>query len=280
MSYYDKTKLGRIISRCTSDITRCARSTSGASGKIVAKRLMMLVAAAMLLYTDWRLFLAVAGSGRSVLRQPRLPQARRHGMHQVAREGWTRVSTNLAENITGMRVVTAFNRQDPNLGVFNSPAGRQHRQQRARRAHQRRLPAAAQLIGFVGKVIILATAATWSSPPAGMQRRRRGRRGVYLYWDWFMNPILNFGDFLQPAHAGDGRRRARLQPARHEARRAPTCPAPAAAAHRRARDVRERHLRLQPRAPGAARHQLRSASPARCSPSSARPAAARAASSR
>ena len=40
-------------------------------------------------------------------------------MHQVAREGWTRVSTNLAENITGMRVVTAFNRQEPNLGVFN-----------------------------------------------------------------------------------------------------------------------------------------------------------------
>ena len=40
-------------------------------------------------------------------------------LQQIAREGWTRVSTNLAENITGMRVVTAFNRQDPNLDVFN-----------------------------------------------------------------------------------------------------------------------------------------------------------------
>ena len=40
-------------------------------------------------------------------------------MYQTVREGFTRVSTNLAENITGMRVVTAFNRQDPNLRVFN-----------------------------------------------------------------------------------------------------------------------------------------------------------------
>ena len=40
-------------------------------------------------------------------------------MWQVVREGWTRVATNMAENITGMRVVTAFNRQTPNLGVFN-----------------------------------------------------------------------------------------------------------------------------------------------------------------
>ena len=41
-------------------------------------------------------------------------------MFQVAREGFTRVSTNLAENITGMRVVVAFNRQSPNLSRFNS----------------------------------------------------------------------------------------------------------------------------------------------------------------
>ena len=64
-------------------------------------------------------------------------------MHQVAREGWTRVITNLAENITGMRVVTAFNRQEPNLDVFNRLQDAQHRQQRPRRADQRRLPAAA-----------------------------------------------------------------------------------------------------------------------------------------
>ena len=35
-----------------------------------------------------------------------------------------------------------------------------------------------------------------------------------------MNPILELRQFLQPAHDGDGRRRARLQPAGHQARRA------------------------------------------------------------
>ena len=38
---------------------------------------------------------------------------------QVVREWFTRVSTNLAENITGVRVVTAFNRQALNLDTFN-----------------------------------------------------------------------------------------------------------------------------------------------------------------
>ena len=60
-------------------------------------------------------------------------------MWQIVREGWTRVSTNLAENITGMRVVTAFNRQDPNLTYFNQLQVDQHRQQRGRGARQRHL---------------------------------------------------------------------------------------------------------------------------------------------
>ena len=62
---------------------------------------------------------------------------------QIVREGWTRVSTNLAENITGMRVVTAFNRQDPNLGVFNTLQEANTDQQRRRGPPQRHLSAAA-----------------------------------------------------------------------------------------------------------------------------------------
>ena len=81
---------------------------------------MAAPAGTMLLITDWRLFLAVAWLAPLIALCNYVYRKRASGMHQLAREGWTRVSTNLAENITGMRVVTAFNRQEPNLEVFNT----------------------------------------------------------------------------------------------------------------------------------------------------------------
>src|SRR3954451_4932703 len=63
MSYYDKTKLGRIISRCTSDIAALREVNVWGIWQVVANALMMTFAAAMLVVTDWRLFLAVAWLG-------------------------------------------------------------------------------------------------------------------------------------------------------------------------------------------------------------------------
>ena len=112
---------------------------------ICSNLLMMIVAAVMLAATtDLRLFLSVAWLGLVLLFANHVYLKKAAGMWQIVREGWTRVSTNMAENITGMRVVTAFNRQVPNLGVFNRLQDEQHRQQRADVAHQRRLPAAAR----------------------------------------------------------------------------------------------------------------------------------------
>src|SRR5204863_10014724 len=79
----------------------------------------MLVAASMLIYTSPRLFFSVAWLPPILFVANRIYLRKAGTLHQISREGWTRVSTNLAENITGMRVVTAFNRQDPNLAVFN-----------------------------------------------------------------------------------------------------------------------------------------------------------------
>src|SRR6185437_5635887 len=87
---------------------------------IVANGLMMIVAAIMLAGTNLWLFLSVAWLGVVLVVANRIYLKRAAVAWQLAREGWTRVSTNLAENITGMRVVNAFNRQGPNLGVFNT----------------------------------------------------------------------------------------------------------------------------------------------------------------
>jgi ATP-binding cassette, subfamily B, bacterial len=175
---------------------------------IVANGLMMIVAALMLLQTSLWLFLSVAWLGVVLIIANRIYLKRAATAWQVAREGWTRVSTNLAENISGMRVVAAFNRQAPNLNVFNTlqqaNTGNNVAVARLNGLYQPVL----ELIRFLGKVTILTLGGYL------IVRGALGTGGVgkvvaaFLYWDWFMNPIINFGNFynlLMQAMAGSER---------------------------------------------------------------------------
>jgi ATP-binding cassette subfamily B protein len=203
MSFYDKTKLGRIISRCTSDIGALREINVWGIDQIVKNTLMIVVSAGMLLYTEPRLFLAVAWLGPILYVMNRVYRRKISFAWQVVREWYTRVSTNLAENITGVRVVTAFNRQEPNLKRFD------HMQEvntannvRAARINGMYQPLL-QLIGVTGKIIILAYGGYMVA--SGSIKQVGSVVAAFLYWDWFMNPILNLGNFhnqLMMAMAG------------------------------------------------------------------------------
>ncbi|MGE5610226.1 MAG: ABC transporter ATP-binding protein [Bacillota bacterium] len=209
MSYYDRTKLGRIISRCTSDINSLREVNVWGLWQVVANVLMMGVAAIMLVMTDWRLFLSVAWLGPILYVTNDYFRRRVAHRWQVVREWFTRVSTNLAENITGVRVVTAFNRQVMNLDTFNGMQVRNTDNNvwasRLNGVYQPLL----QFIGFIGKVTILTFGGYLIV--SGRIGREKGVGAViaaYLYWDWFMNPILNLGNFanqLMMAMAGGER---------------------------------------------------------------------------
>lgn len=203
MSFYDKTKLGRIISRCTSDISSLREVNVWGIDRIVKNSLMIAVSAAMLLYTEPRLFLAVAWLGPVLFVANHIYRKKSADYWQIVREGFTRVSTNLAENITGVRVVTAFNRQMPNLGVFNNlqeiNTANNVQLARINGIYQPLL----QFVGFIGKVIILLyggyLVASGRVPKVGAVV------AAFLYWDWFMNPIIELGNFsnlLMQAMAG------------------------------------------------------------------------------
>ena len=202
MSYYDKTKLGRIISRCTSDVNSMRDVNVWGVWRIVANVAMMFVAAAYLLATDWRLFLSVAWLGVVLYYCNRIYLKKAASMYQQVREGFTRVSTNLAENITGMRVVTAFNRQDPNLDVFNRlQQVNTSNNVSVARVSGLYLPVL-QSAGYLGKAIILAYGGYLV---AAGEIRIGAVLAAFLYWDFFMNPILNIGNFynvLMMAMAG------------------------------------------------------------------------------
>ena len=197
MDYYDKTKLGRIISRMTSDISAMREVNVWGIWRVVANVMVIIAAAGMLCVTDWRLFLSVAWLGPVLFFTNEFFRKRVGRKWQEVREWFTQVSTNMAENITGVRVVTAFNRQTSNLAHFNwmqvRNTGNNVQAGRLNAVYQPSL----QLVGFVGKLIILVFGAYLVV--SGHIDRNQGIGSViaaYMYWDWFMNPILDMGNFL------------------------------------------------------------------------------------
>jgi ATP-binding cassette subfamily B protein len=205
MSYYDKTKLGRIISRCTSDIGSLREINVWGIHTIVANSLMMIFSAVMLVRTDWRLFLAVAWLGPVLFIANRIYRSRAGVQWQIAREHFTRVSTNLAENISGVRVVVAFNRQEPNLDTFNSLQDTNTiHNVHASRINGVYLPLL-QFIGFTGRLIILLLGGYLIATDRMQDKGVGGVVAAMMYWDFFMSPILTFGTWyntLMMAMAG------------------------------------------------------------------------------
>ena len=194
MSYYDRTKLGRIISHCTSDISGLREVNVWGFQQVIANVLIpMITAAIMLCIEDWRLFLAVAWLGPLLYWVNNFYRMKIGLMWQSIREHFTRVSTNLAENITGMRVVAAFDRQDANLATFNTLQLKNTTNNIAAARVNGLFAPLLELIRFIGKAIILIFGAYL------VVKGRVGKVGgvvaAFIYWDRFMDPIINFGNF-------------------------------------------------------------------------------------
>jgi ATP-binding cassette subfamily B protein len=204
MSYYDKTKLGRIISRCTSDVEAMREVNVWGLFKILANSMQIIVAAIMICTTEWRLFLAICWLGPVLFYANRIYLTRSAAMWQYVREGWTRVSTNLAENITGTRVVTAFDRQVPNLAVFNRlQVDNTANNVDAARINGVYLPSL-DIVKFIGRLIIY-TFGAYLIVTGHIPGSVGAVIAVSAYWEWFMNPIIDFGNFynqLMQAMAG------------------------------------------------------------------------------
>jgi ATP-binding cassette subfamily B protein len=195
MSFYDRTRLGRIISRCTTDVSSLREVNVWGIWQIIANGMMMVVAALFMLHENARLFLAIVWLGPVLYILTRMYHRRAAVVYQVAREGFTRVSSNLAENITGMRVVIAFHRQDPNLDVFNRLQDINTVNNMAAGRLNGTYQPLLEVVRFCGRLTILLYGGYMLASHSLHGRGVGSVVAVYQYWDWFMAPVITLGAF-------------------------------------------------------------------------------------
>jgi ATP-binding cassette subfamily B protein len=120
MSFFHRMKLGRILSRVTSDVeaVRVGIQDVGFVSAIQAGQ--MFFAGVVLAVSDWKMFLVV------VCMAPVLWLVNNHfrmkfsRLTRAAQESFSRVTATLAESVNGIRVTQGFVRQETNAGLFRS----------------------------------------------------------------------------------------------------------------------------------------------------------------
>ena len=118
MSFFNKTRFGRIISRMTSDIDSIRVAVQDVAFVVTIQAVQMTVAALLMAWYNWKLFslmlFLVPGIWVVNLKY------RREVSYQLRKlqETWSRLASTLAESVGGIRVTQAFVRQEINAGFF------------------------------------------------------------------------------------------------------------------------------------------------------------------
>ena len=118
MGFYHRTKLGRIISRMTSDIEAVRLGVQDVLFVGCVNVGQMLVAGLLMLACDPVLFGAVLAIAPILWAINRYFRARLSRSYREQQESFSRITATLAESVNGIRVTQGFVRQEVNAGMF------------------------------------------------------------------------------------------------------------------------------------------------------------------
>ena len=120
MSFFHRTKLGRIIGRVTTDVETLRAGIQDVFFVSVIQFGQMVFAAVVMAWCDWVLFLVVIAMAPVLWVVNNHFRMRLSQLSRAAQESFSRVTSTLAESVNGMRVTQGFVRQETNLGLFRS----------------------------------------------------------------------------------------------------------------------------------------------------------------
>lgn len=118
MGFYDRTKLGRVISRITSDAEAVRQGVQDVLFVTLVQGGGMLVAAGVMVWYDPPLFFFVLAMTPIIFMINRYFSGRLGKQARLIQESFSRVTATIAESVNGVRVTQGFVRQEVNAGLF------------------------------------------------------------------------------------------------------------------------------------------------------------------
>lgn len=122
MSWYQRTRVGRVISRMTSDLEDIRTGVQEVLFVSLVQLGQMLMAAAAMLWFDAKLFALVVGLAPGLWLINRYFHRRLSVALRNMRESFSRVTATLAESVAGIRVTQGFVREEENARLFEELA--------------------------------------------------------------------------------------------------------------------------------------------------------------
>ncbi len=111
MAYFDKTAVGRLVTRAVSDIETIASIFSQGLFMIIADLLKMILVIVVMLYVDWRLSLIVFSVLPVILYATRLFQKSMKKAFEEVRLQVANLNSFVQERISGIKIVQLFHRE-------------------------------------------------------------------------------------------------------------------------------------------------------------------------
>ncbi len=119
MRWYNKTRVGRIISRMTSDAEAVRTGVQDVLFISLVQVGQMIGAAAVMVYYDPLLFLVVLAMAPLLYEINRYFRSRFSKAYREMQESFSRITATLAESVSGIRVTQGFVRQETNAELFH-----------------------------------------------------------------------------------------------------------------------------------------------------------------
>jgi subfamily B ATP-binding cassette protein MsbA len=118
MAYFDKSAVGRLVTRAVSDIETIAGIFSQGLFMIIADLLKMVAVLGVMLYWSWKLTLIVLIVLPFILYATRIFQKKMKSAFEEVRTQVSNLNSFVQERITGMKIVQIFAREDTEYKNF------------------------------------------------------------------------------------------------------------------------------------------------------------------
>ncbi len=118
VAFFDRTKLGRILSRGTSDINAVRQAVAQIIPRTLIHSLEIAITFVAMFTFDWVLAALVLALGPVLYFLNAVFRKRMGEAYRRVQESFSRITANIAETVSGVRVTQAFAREQENARMF------------------------------------------------------------------------------------------------------------------------------------------------------------------